>query len=196
VGGGGTGVRREAVFRRPVRRLAQALTLGVLLVAGGVVVLAVLVPRVAGATPYTVLTGSMAPAHPPGTLVVVRPTDEVEVGDVVTYQLRSGRPTVVTHRVVGLAWDGAGERRYQLQGDANSAPDAELVRQEQLRGRVWYALPWGGRLTTLIDPERRRLVSQVAAGGLLAYAAVMLWRTGRDRGRSAGRGGADVLAPR
>ena len=52
-------------------------TLAWLVILGAVAVLlvAVVVPRVAGATPYTVLTGSMAPAYPPGTLVVVRPVD-------------------------------------------------------------------------------------------------------------------------
>ncbi|RYJ02767.1 MAG: signal peptidase I, partial [Actinomycetales bacterium] len=55
-------------------------------------VVSVLVPRLAGATPYTVLTGSMRPTMPPGTLVVAKPVDPeaLEVGDVVTVQLRSG----------------------------------------------------------------------------------------------------------
>jgi len=86
------------------RHVVRAVSWVVLLGATALVTLAVLVPRVAGATPYTVLTGSMSPAYPPGTLVVVRPVDlaDVRVGDVVTYQLRSGEPAVATHRVVGV----------------------------------------------------------------------------------------------
>lgn len=155
-----------------------------------VVVGAVLVPRLAGATPYTVLTGSMTPAYPPGTLVVSRPVPagDVRVGEVVTYQLRSGEPEVVTHRVVGLAYDGDGELRYRTQGDANEAPDAELVRPEQVRGEVWYSLPWVGRLGVLLSPGQHRLLVQLAAGGLLAYAAGLLWRAHRDRRREQERG--------
>ena len=56
--------------------------------------LAVLVPRVGGATPYTILTGSMEPGLPPGTLVVVKPVpaDRIAIGSVITYQLDSGTP--------------------------------------------------------------------------------------------------------
>lgn len=148
-----------------------------------VVVLAVLVPRVAGATPYTVLTGSMTPAYPAGSMVVVRPSEDVAVGDAVTYQLESGKPTVVTHRVVGIGYDGAGERSYTLKGDANEAADPEPVRPEQVRGEVWYSLPWVGHLGVLFTPGQHRLLVQVAAGGLLAYSAALLWQARRDRRR-------------
>ncbi|MFL6025080.1 MAG: hypothetical protein ACJ72O_17190, partial [Marmoricola sp.] len=75
-----------------------------LLAAGLVVVvlaLAVVVPKLGGATSYTILTGSMRPHMPPGTLVVVKPDkpDQVRVGDVLTYQIESGKKAVATHRV-------------------------------------------------------------------------------------------------
>ena len=81
------------------RRLAAWLVVGASLAA---LVVGVLLPRMAGATPYTVLTGSMTPNLPPGTLVVVRPVDAGTIGtdSVITYQLASGEPEVVTHRVV------------------------------------------------------------------------------------------------
>ena len=49
------------------------------------------------------LTSSMEPGLPPGTLVIVKPIDPVDVriGTVITYQLESGKPTVVTHRDCG-----------------------------------------------------------------------------------------------
>ena len=42
------------------------------------------------------------PASAPGSVVVVRPVDpaDIGVGSVITYQLESGEPEVVTHRVV------------------------------------------------------------------------------------------------
>ena len=80
----------------------------VTLAAVAAIALAVVVPRLGGATPYTVLTGSMRPGMPPGTLVVVRPIepDQIATGMVVTYQLRSGDPTVVTHRVLSQGLNG------------------------------------------------------------------------------------------
>ncbi len=63
----------------------------------------------------------------------------------ITYQLESGRPTVVTHRVTGIGVDARGELRYTTQGDANSAPDVQTVRPVQVRARAGTPCPtWVG----------------------------------------------------
>lgn len=167
-----------------VRVVSWGLTFGVT----ALVVAAVVVPRLAGATPYTVLTGSMAPAYPPGALVVVRPVDVAGVrpGDVVTYQLRSGEPAVATHRVVGIGWTAEGERLLTTRGDANEVADAEPVRAVQLKGEVWYSLPWVGRLNVLMSPDQHVLLVRLAAGALFAYAGLVLLRGWRSRSRRAG----------
>ncbi|MBF4161198.1 signal peptidase I [Nocardioides sp. CBS4Y-1] len=151
-----------------------------------VICASVLVPRVAGATPYTILTGSMTPKYPPGTLMVVRPVDldRVEVGDVITYQVESGEPTVVTHRVVGVGYRADGERVLTTQGDANKTPDAKPVRAVQVRGELWYAVPWVGHLGVLFSPDQRQRLTYLVAGGLFAYAAGIVvsgWLRNRPR---------------
>ena len=155
----------------------------VLGLAVAVVGAAVLVPRLTGSTPMTVLTGSMAPNYPPGTLVVVRPgpADDIAIGDAITYQLRSGEPTVVTHRVVGVGYDGKGDRVFTTQGDANESPDREPVRAVQVRGEVWYAVPWIGRLNLLFNRDQHELITRVVAGGCFVYAAALLMRGRRRR---------------
>ena len=158
-----------------------------LAILGSVAVLAsaVVVPRLGGATPYTVLTGSMAPGLPPGTLVVSRPADPrtIGIGDVVTYQLVSGRPEVVTHRVIGVSSDSEGSPLFRTQGDANTVPDQKWVRPEQVRGTLWYSLPYLGRLNTLISGDQRQLALQLVAGALGAYSLLMLTAGVRDRRR-------------
>ncbi|WP_240340671.1 signal peptidase I [Nocardioides sp. SYSU D00038] len=143
---------------------------------------AVLVPRVAGATPYTVLTGSMRPDLPPGTLVVSRPVEpgEIGIGSVITYQLRSGQPQTVTHRVVEVRSDLSGELSWRTRGDANSAPDRGWVRSEQVRGELWYALPWVGRPTHWLTSHQRGVAVYVVGLGLLGYAVLMFARAGHD----------------
>jgi signal peptidase len=144
----------------------------VILAVTAVLAVAVLVPRLGGATPYTILTSSMEPGMPPGTLVVARPVDpsEISVGTVITYQLESGRPTVVTHRVVAVGVDSTGELRFTTQGDANSTTDAATVRPVQVRGERWYAVPQLGRLNTLLNGHERQLLVYAAAALLLGYA--------------------------
>lgn len=95
-------------FRKPKGLLwwcAQILSWLVLFLALAWLLAAIGIPRFAGAQAYTVLTGSMQHRYPPGTLVVVKTIDpkDLAIGDVVTYQLESGKPEVVTHRIVGLS---------------------------------------------------------------------------------------------
>lgn len=160
-------------------------TLGVLVTAaiGVVLVAAVLLPRVAGGTPYVILTGSMRPGMPPGTLVVDRPVDvsRLGVGTVITYQLASGEPEVVTHRVVAQGVNATGERVFRTRGDANTAVDPGWVRPVQIKGARWYAVPYLGYVTTLVGARQRDLLQGVLIAGLLAYAAAMLVGGLRDR---------------
>ncbi|MFV0525614.1 MAG: signal peptidase I [Acidimicrobiales bacterium] len=153
-----------------------------ILAAGAVILATVIVPRAAGATPYTITTGSMAPAYPPGTLIVVRPVAplEVSVGDVITVQLESGRETLVTHRVVGVHQSLDGRVRFQTQGDANGTPDAELRLPVQLRGKVWYAIPAIGRVSIALRAEQRRAAVDAIGLGLLAYGVWMFASAWRD----------------
>lgn len=146
-----------------------------LLAALGLLLVMVVVPRLGGATPYTVLTGSMRPTLPPGTLVVVRPTpfDQIDVGDVVTYQLRSGERAVVTHRVIGRTLDGENRPALITQGDANSTADPDLVIEVQVAGTPWYSVPWLGHLNVAAVGERAA-AGRIVAAGLLGYVAFLI----------------------
>jgi signal peptidase len=162
---------------------AQVLAWLVIVAVVALLAVAVLVPRAIGATPYTVLTSSMEPSMPAGTLVVVKPVDvgDISVGDVVTYQLESGRSAVVTHRVVATAVTMAGEQVFTTRGDANDSPDADPVRPVQIRGERVYFVPHVGRLTALVDPVQRDLAQTVIVVGLLGYAALMFAGAVRER---------------
>lgn len=171
-----TPVEGPAIRRTPWRLAASAATWAFLAAMMAVLAATVVVPRLAGATPYTVLTGSMRPTAPPGTLVVVKPVDadDIRVGDVITYQLASGERPTVTHRVVGTAGLTAdGERRWITQGDANPAADPAPVREVQVKGKVWYAVPYVGWANTWLTGEKRAWLVYAAAGGLLLYAGVL-----------------------
>ena len=137
---------------------------------------AVLVPRLGGGTPYVILTGSMRPDLPPGTLVVTRPvaTTLPGVGSVVTYQRASGEATVVTHRVVAQGISAVGEPVVRTQGDANPVPDPGWIRPVQIRGEHWYDVPYLGYATTVLSPSVRQALQTGLIAVLLVYAAFML----------------------
>jgi signal peptidase I len=159
----------------------------VLLAAAAALAAAVAVPRLTGATPYSVTTGSMRPDYPAGTLVVVKPLpiDEVRSGDVITYQIESGEAPVVTHRVVEVGATLDGEVRLVTQGDANAIPDAEPVRSVQVKGRLWYSVPYLGYVNNVVGGDERRVGIFVVVGVLLGYAAFMFAGALADRRRPA-----------
>ncbi len=179
----------HCVERQTMRgRLVQATSWFVMSTILLVLCVSVLIPRLTGAEPFTILTGSMKPGMPPGTLVVVKPiaASDIGVGTVITYQLTSGEPDVVTHRVVGIGFDGHGERIFRTQGDANSAPDPKPVRPVQIKGERWYAIPYLGHVSNALTAAQRQTAVVIVAIGLLVYAASMFTAAARARVRKEG----------
>lgn len=169
------------------------LSTGLLLLVAALAVVLIVIPKATGSMPLTVLTQSMEPTLPPGTLLVVRPTavDDIEVGDVVTYQIVSGQPAVISHRVVSVSSSSNGARTFVLKGDNNAKTDPRPVTAAQIRGVVWYSIPEVGVVNQLVNGSRSWLIPAVA-GVLLAYGGVMITigtvTAARRRGAASGRG--------
>lgn len=96
----------------------------------------------------TVLTGSMEPKIPKGSVVINQWADQknLKVGDVITYRHPSDSKIMyVTHRIVkidktGLLW------RFETKGDANPASDFGLITQAGTEGKVILMIPLIGYL--------------------------------------------------
>lgn len=158
----------------------------VLMVAVFAALVLIVVPRATGSETYTVLTNSMAPAFPPGTFLVMRPVDydELKYGDVVTFQMYSGRPDVETHRIVGFAATQEGEKTLITKGDNNGVNDAEPVREPQVKGKLFYAVPYVGYAANRLGNADRSLGVTLGATGLIGYGALLVVKGIRGRGRS------------
>lgn len=162
---------------KPLRTAGTVLSASALTAAILIALATIIVPKLLGATPYTVLTASMEPTMSPGTLAIVQPIDtaEIGVGDVITYQIAPGRPEVSTHRVVGINANSGGGHTFITQGDANSQPDAEPVLPVQVRGAVAYSVPWLGHINSAVNSGTRSHLLLTGAGALIAYG---LWQLG------------------
>lgn len=147
----------------------------------------VVIPRLLGWVPLTVLTGSMDPAIPPGSQVIVKPVssvDGIEAGDIVTYMPNPNDETLVTHRVVGVQVGSKGERSLTVKGDANNAPDPDPVTSKQLRGVVVYHIPWVGYIALNINAQAKIVTITVLGIGLIVYALWQVAQIVRDRKRT------------
>jgi signal peptidase len=167
--------RRRSTLVTVLRAVGFGLSTGLVVLVAALAVVLIVVPKATGSLPLSVLTQSMEPTLPPGTLVVVRPVaaDDIEVGDVVTYQITSGQAAVVTHRVIAVASSSDGGRTFTTKGDNNDVADSRPVLPEQIRGTVWYSLPALGTVNQFVNGSRAWLIPSVAVL-LLSYGAVMI----------------------
>ncbi|ARU52039.1 signal peptidase I [Cellulosimicrobium cellulans] len=150
----------------------------VLLLAG----LLIVVPKLAGGVPLTILSGSMEPNLPVGSLAVVVPVEpeDVRIGQIITYLPNPDDPTPVTHRVTAITHRADGGLTFTLQGDANAAADAP-VQDFQVRARVLYAVPWLGYLNLAVNGDERSVAVYVVAGAFFLWALSLWWRAWRRR---------------
>lgn len=181
-----------------LRAVGTGLMIGILASIVMIAVAAIVVPTATGSTALTVMTSSMAPDLPAGTLVVVRPApvSEIAPGDVLTYQLRSGEPAVVTHRVIEQHRTADGSYRFVTKGDANPTADPDFVREEQVRGVLWYSIPWVGWVTQVVTGEVKAFVVPLVVAALLVYALWMFAGALRERARRARSGTSDAATGR
>ena len=149
-------------------RLAAQFTL--FLVAGVLAgtVLLVTAPRIAGLTPFTILSGSMSPAYAVGDVVIDERITPMTArpGDVVTFSDPQRDNKTVTHRVVRVSRDGANVR-FTTKGDANTGSETWTVPAKGSIGRVRMHVPKVGWALQWAHSREGRL-------GLVAIPAALL----------------------
>lgn len=100
-----------------------------------------------------VLSGSMEPTIPIGSLVIIKPSVSYKIGDVITFGDDSKNDIPTTHRVVEMRVDN-GEMVYVTKGDANNDRDLQEVREDEVIGKVLVNIPYLGYV---IDLARKPL---------------------------------------
>ena len=153
---------------RTVKKIWGAVT--TLLVAAVVLMtLALVGVRLVGLQPYVVLSGSMEPTYPVGSLIYVQKVDPhtLQVGDPITYMVSDN--TVVTHRIIQVLEDETdpGTVRFFTQGDANDIPDAVSVHYRNVLGKPVFSLPYLGYVSNYIQNPPGTYVAICAALVLL-----------------------------
>ena len=114
---------------------------------------------------YVVMSGSMEPKIPVGSVIIVKNTSApatpvvsplsigtqkelplYKAGDVISFH-RNG--TIVTHRIVSADTTGAAVA-YRTKGDANDSVDSEVVPQDQIIGKTIKNVPSIGKLIVFL----------------------------------------------
>jgi signal peptidase len=94
---------------------------------------------------YTVLTPSMEPELSVGDLIFVKVSgmQDIQVGDIVTFNPSSDTGTYLTHRVTEIIedYEGTGVTCFKTKGDANEDEDNFLIDEERLIGKESFSIP-------------------------------------------------------
>ncbi len=115
----------------------------------------------------TVLTGSMEPAIPVGSIVITKEQSSYEIEDIISFQEKG---SVITHRIISID-----RERYITKGDANNVADTEEVQQKQILGKVILTIPLLGYLVMW-------LMSPFGIISLFIIIGIWYIATGRNRG--------------
>jgi signal peptidase len=157
----------------------------IIVAAAGVLIVA---PRLVHGTALTVLTGSMTPKLPVGSVVIDRPVDPgtLHVGDIATYQKAPGVAEYITHRIVAINTH-SDPVSFTFKGDANRGPDPTPVPATAIRGKVWFDVPYlGGIRDSIQGGGLRAWLLAIVIAALLIFAGRQVRSALRDRRLSGG----------
>lgn len=117
-----------------------------------IVILAIIfvAPRVLGNTPTAVLSGSMEPLYPVGSLIFVQKVEPATLkeGDIITFSMGDGN-TAVTHRIIDVNQE---EKTFQTKGDANNVEDGSPVTYSRIVGKAsTFAIPFLGYISVYMN---------------------------------------------
>jgi len=109
---------------------------------------------------YVVLSGSMEPALPVGSVVITRSQPTYSPGDIVTF--RAG-DSVVTHRLIEVG------ERLVTKGDANEEPDRLSATPGDVLGRTVLSIPYFGYFVSFVKTPKGFVAMVVIPASLVVY---------------------------
>lgn len=111
------------------------------------------VASLAGFTPLSVVSDSMAPTFNAGDLIIIRKCDpaELQEGDIVTFHaIINNEYALNTHRIAEIQ-DQNGARSYVTKGDNNAIADIHMIADGDIVGRYVGRLPGFGKVVEFLS---------------------------------------------
>lgn len=170
------GDQRDKKLRKKDQRRENRIG-GILSMTGTVLIAAVIVlcsmlvlPGIFGFHMYHVLSGSMEPAIPVGSLLYVKdvPPEDVEEKDIIAFYSSLEDGGIITHRVTE---NHVVSGTFDTKGDANDGEDPTPVPYDNYIGLVVGKLPYMGKLLTVMTTFYGKIAAAcvVVLGALLNF---------------------------
>ncbi|MDD2823108.1 MAG: signal peptidase I [Candidatus Daviesbacteria bacterium] len=139
---------------------------------------------VAGLTAFSALTirgsyklmivqsGSMEPFIKTGSIVVIKPEDNYQIGDVITFK-DPGKPKItVTHRINEIQ-NESGMISFITKGDANKSSDAAKISKNQILGKEILSIPWIGYLINFAKTSQGLIILVIIPSVVIVYSEIL-----------------------
>ena len=139
------------------------------------------VPSIMGYSLLRITTGSMKPAIPADTYILVEeiPADQIQKGDIISFYsedpLIQGKPN--THRVYDAPVQTENDMQFITKGDANPVPDSIPVSSQKLIGRYVRTLDGLTHLARFCSTQGMLVVAVVIlvlGSGMMAVSVLIV----------------------
>lgn len=178
--------RKDKTMKRNAGRLLNAIGI-ILLTVVLAACLSLMIPRLAGYDGYVVVSGSMEPNIPVGSLVYSKEVDPatLRTGDVILFVNPLRGTTPITHRVVT---NDPVTKTIITKGDANENQDIDPVTYDNVIGKVTVHIPHIGFTVGMFTTVLGKVVAalSIIEAWLLMEVGSRLKRTGKKKERQAG----------
>ena len=108
------------------------------------------IPKLLGFQIYAVLSGSMEPSYPVGSIIYVQKAeaDQIQTGDVISFYLPEEADVVMTHRIIQINTEA---EEFITKGDANAVEDEDPVAFDYLIGKPVLCIPKFALVSNLMN---------------------------------------------
>lgn len=120
---------------------------------------------------YTVLTGSMSPTIKTGSIVFIKPQNNYQVKDIVTFFTSIPKQTT-THRIVGVKTINH-QQVLITKGDANKSNDFMNIPYQNILGKVIFSIPLLGYLISFSKTFTGLTILIVIPATIIVYSEII-----------------------
>lgn len=121
----------------------------------------------------TVMSGSMAPTIPTGSVIVIKPAVDYQVDDIITFKTpgSSKKNDFTTHRIVEIQ-EVDNATIFVTKGDANEESDREFVGEDAVIGKELFAVSLIGYLIGYIKTLPGLVLIIIVPAAIIVYEEV------------------------
>jgi len=126
---------------------------------------------------YSVQSGSMEPAIHTGSIVISKPSDNYQKGDIITFKAEKDRLVknpryITTHRIYEIK-NIDGKEEYVIKGDANNTPDIELASKDLVLGKTIFSIPLLGYPVSFAKTREGLIILVIIPATIIIYSGLM-----------------------